>query len=389
MDDPVVLLRTRLGRGLVIPACPLALTAARRFDERHQRALVRYYLEAGAGGLAVGVHTTQFAIHDSKIGLYRPVLELAFAQTFEVCETSKVLEKPPPVMVAGLVGDTEQTTREAALAASLGYDCGLLSLAALRDADDDALIAHCRAVAEIIPLFGFYLQPAVGGRVLSYVFWRRFAEIERVVAIKIAPFNRYQTLDVVRAVADSGRGGEITLYTGNDDHIVEDLLAEFRFRTISIPRPESVAEPVEARPLSSQPVAFRQAQGPAMQGAGLHIVGGLLGHWAVWTRRAVEILAACRAVQAGQAQGLPLRVWAGQVTDCNAALFDVAHNFAGCIAGIHEVLRRQGLLAGRWCLDPDEDLSPGQAEELDRVCAAYPHLQDDEFVRENLDRWLA
>jgi dihydrodipicolinate synthase/N-acetylneuraminate lyase len=309
-------------------------------------------VDAGAGGLAVGVHTTQFAIHDPKVGLYRPVLELA-AETIlgyqSFCDDASV-------KVAGLVGDTAQACREAALAVALGYDCGLLSLAALRDADDAALLAHCRAVAEIIPLFGFYLQPAVGGRVLTYAFWRRFAEIERVVAIKVAPFNRYQTLDVVRAVADSGRGGEIALYTGNDDHIVEDLLAEYRF------------------------------------GAGhaaLRIVGGLLGHWAVWTRRAAEILAACHAMPGGQAQGLPLRVLASQITDCNAALFDAAHNFAGCIAGIHEVLRRQGLLAGRWLLDPREDLSPGQVAEIDRVCAAYPHLQDDEFVRENLDRWMA
>ena len=385
----IATLRRRLARGLVIPACPLALTAARRLDEHHQRALVRYYMDAGAGGLAVGVHTTQFAIHNPQIGLYRPVLELAATQIFEVSPASKISGSPRPVMVAGLVGDTAQACREAELAVSLGYDCGLLSLAALRDADDDALIAHCRTIAEITPLFGFYLQPAVGGRALSYAFWRRFAEIERVVAIKIAPFNRYQTLDVVRAVADSGHADEIALYTGNDDHIVEDLLAEFDFGATLSPRSGSGAEQVEAPSSFTKPGAFRQAQGPSAEGARLHIAGGLLGHWAVWTRRAVEILGACHAAQGGQAQDLPLRIVASQITDCNAALFDVAHGFAGCIAGIHEVLRRQGLLAGRWCLNPHEDLSPGQAEELDRVCAAYGHLQDDAFVRENLDRWLA
>jgi hypothetical protein len=418
MDERLALLRARLTQGVVIPACPLALTADRRFDARHQRGLIRYYGDAGAGGLAVGVHTTQFAIHDPRVGLYQPVLEIAAetmrtwpgessvddvqgpgfkvqgsavgGQRSAVSHQSAVGDVQPstfnlhppavggrPIAVAGLVGDTSQATREAALAVSLGYDCGLLSLAALREADDDALIAHCRAVAEVIPLFGFYLQPAVGGRALSYGFWRRFAEIERVVAIKIAPFNRYQTLDVVRAVADSGRGGEIALYTGNDDHIIEDLLAEFWLGQTPI-----------------SPPLFR-GKGEVGGEVGLRIVGGLLGHWAVWTRRAAEILAACHAAHdgqaqaRGQAQGLPLRVWAAQVTDCNAALFDVAHGFAGCIAGIHEVLRRQGLLAGRWCLDPHEDLSPGQSDEIDRVCAAYPHLTDDDFIAQNLDRWLA
>ncbi len=393
-DRSVRALRAWLARGLVIPACPLALTADRRFDERHQRALIRYYVDAGAGGLAVGVHTTQFAIHDPKVGLYQPVLESAArtvgahgswtpkqSQAYDGDCSAQTARNAAPVMVAGLVGDTAQACREAALAVALGYDCGLLSLAALRDADDAALLAHCRAVADIIPLFGFYLQPAVGGRVLPYSFWRRFAEIERVVAIKIAPFNRYQTLDVVRAVADSGRGGEIALYTGNDDHIVEDLLAEYRFGDVSKFHPATGAEPAEA-------AALRQAQGAGGAERKLRIVGGLLGHWAVWTQRAAEIVAACHAPPGGLAQGLPLRVLASQITDCNAALFDAAHNFAGCIAGIHEVLRRQGLLAGRWLLDPREDLSPGQVAEIDRVCAAYPHLNDDKFVSENLDRWL-
>ncbi|HEY63243.1 MAG TPA: dihydrodipicolinate synthase family protein [Caldilineae bacterium] len=342
-------LRNRLMEGLVIPACPLALTSQRKFDERHQRALVRYYAAAGAGGLAVGVHTTQFAIHDAKVGLYRPVLEVA-------AETIRESAAQNFVKVAGLVGDTAQAVREAELAVSLGYDCGLLSLASFRDADEDRIIAHCRAVARVIPLFGFYLQTAVGGRVLPYSFWRRFVEIEEVVAIKIAPFNRYQTLDVVRAVADSGRGREIALYTGNDDHIVDDLLTEFRFGEDAPP---------------------------------LRIVGGLLGHWAVWTRKAVELLESCKAARRqGQIPAELLTIGA-QVTDCNAAFFDAAHNFAGCIVGIHEVLTRQGLMSGRQTLDPDEDLSPGQKEEIDRVYAAYPHLNDDAFVAEHLDEWLS
>ncbi len=349
MQDAITSLRDRLAQGLVIPACPLALTAARRLDERRQRALVRYYAAAGAGGVAAGVHTTQFAIHDPKVGLYRPVLGL-------VAETIRSTGNDM-VKVAGLLGKTGQAVAEARLARSLGYDCGLLSLAALRTASEDRLIAHCRAVAEELPIFGFYLQPALGGRVLSYAFWRRFCEIEQVAAIKIAPFNRYQTLDVARAVAESGRGDEIALYTGNDDHIVEDLLIEHRF--------------------SADPAA------PAVR-----IVGGLLGHWAVWTRRAVEILDTCHAAQ-GEAIPSRLLTLGAQVTDSNAALFDAANSFAGCIAGIHEVLRRQGLMAGRWCLNPHEDLSPGQAQEIDRVCAAYPHLRDDDFVRENIDRWLA
>lgn len=346
-DSSLTSLRVRLQRGLVIPACPLALTSERRLDERHQRALVRYYLAAGAGGLAAGVHTTQFAIHDPSVGLYKPVLELA-AETIRE-------QGGEMVKVAGLVGHTSQAIREAELALSLGYDCGLLSLGAFRATSEEEILAHCRAVAQVMPLFGFYLQPAAGGRILSYRFWRRFAEIENVVAIKIAPFNRYQTLDVVRAVAEAGRGGEIALYTGNDDHIVEDLLIAYRFG--------------ERAPT-------------------LRIVGGLLGHWAVWTRKAVEILEACKATWGKEHIPTELLTLGAQVTDCNAAFFDAANGYAGCIAGIHEVLRRQGLLAGRWCLDPHEDLSPGQMEEIDRVYATYPHLNDDAFVAEHLEEWL-
>jgi dihydrodipicolinate synthase/N-acetylneuraminate lyase len=330
----------------VIPAHPLALTAERRLDERRQRGLTRYYLAAGAGGLAVGVHTTQFAIRNSGVDLYRPVLALA-------AETSREREEPP-VLVAGIVGPTQQALAEAETAVELGYDAGLLGLGALANASNDELLAHSRAVAEVIPVFGFYLQPAVGGRQLDVDFWRRFAEIERVVAIKIAPFNRYQTLDVVRGVIEAGRAREIALYTGNDDTIVFDLVSEYR-----------------------------------LDGHSACFAGGLLGQWAVGTRRATELLRDAAEWRASGSIPAAALVRAHELTDTNAALFDAANGFAGCIAGIHEVLRRQRLMAGRWCLDPAEDVSPGQLEEIDRVCAAYPHLHDDEFVAERLDAWLA
>ena len=346
-------IRSRLLAGLVIPAHPLALTSERRMDERRQRALTRYYLAAGSGGLAVGVHSTQFEIHDPAVGLYRPVLELA------VDEVRRFVDKggAKPVLVAGLVGRAQQALAEAAIARDLGYDCGMLSLGAMKTATEDELILHCRAVAEAIPLFGFYLQPAVGGRKLSYAFWRRFADIPTVVAIKIAPFNRYQTLDVVRAVAESGRGNEIALYTGNDDNIVIDLLTDYFFEPDDPPR--------SAR-----------------------IVGGLLGQWAVWTQKAVTMLEEIKETRRKSSIPAGLLTTAAQLTDANAALFDPEHDFAGCLPGIHEALRRQGLLEGRWCLNPHEDLSPGQREEIDRVWKAYPHLRDDEFVRRHLDGWL-
>jgi dihydrodipicolinate synthase/N-acetylneuraminate lyase len=329
-------LRARLRQGLVIPAHPLALNSERRLDESRQRALTRYYIASGAGGIAVGVHTTQFAIREPNVGLFKPVLELAE----EEARGRDILK------IAGAVGPTTQATREAALARDIGYDAVLLSLGALKDAPVRDLITHVRAVAQILPVFGFYLQPSVGGRILPYEFWRAFVEIDNVVAIKMAPFNRYQTIDVVRAVAESGR--DIALYTGNDDSILVDLMTEYAF-------------------------------GPAC----VRIVGGLLGHWAVWTSKAVEHLAA-----ASRGPTPELLTLAAQITDANAALFDPAHHFHGCIPGIHEILRRQGLLEGRWCLDPNEELSPGQMEEIDRVCRMYPHLIDDDFVRENLEDWL-
>jgi dihydrodipicolinate synthase/N-acetylneuraminate lyase len=349
--NPVI--RSSLQRGLVVPALPLALDDKRRWDERRQRALLRYYFSAGAGGAAVGVHTTQFAIRDPKVGLFEPLLRLA-TEEFQRADAERA---EPLVRITGICGPTAQAVSEAHLAVSAGYHAGLLSLAALKNATDDELIAHCRAVAEVIPVIGFYLQPSVGGRALPYSFWRRFAEIENVVAIKMAPFNRYQTLDVVRAVMESGRE-DIALYTGNDDNIVIDLLTPFRF----------------------------QVEG---EWKTRRIVGGLLGHWAVWTHKAVELLAQCQTLALkNQPLGLETLTLAQQVTDSNAAFFDAANGYHGCIAGIHEVLRRQGLLEGIWCLDPQEALSPGQKEEIDRVYAAYPELNDDVFVEANLAKWL-
>jgi dihydrodipicolinate synthase/N-acetylneuraminate lyase len=338
-----------LRQGVVIPAHPLALTAERRLDERRQIALSRYYCDAGAGGLAVGVHTTQFAIREA--GLFRPVLALAA----DAVRSHQAATGRRVVKVAGVCGLTPQAVSEAETARDLGYDAGLLSLAALGGVAQDALLAHCRRVAEVIPLFGFYLQPAVGGRVLDHAFWRGFLEIENVVAIKVAPFSRYATLDVARALAESGRATDVALYTGNDDSIVADLLSEYDLGA----------------------------------GSRVSFAGGLLGQWAVWTRRAVELLKSVRAARRdGGGATARLLALGHQLTDANAALFDARNAFAGCIAGIHEVLRRQGLLAGRWCLDLREDLSPGQDAEIDRVLGAYPHLSDDAFVAENRDRWL-
>lgn len=337
-----------LHAGTVIPAHPLALNAERMLDERRQRALTRYYLDAGSGGLAVGVHTTQFAIREA--GLYDRVLSLA-------AETAAQWSVRQLVMVAGLAGPTAQAVNEAKIAASLGYNAGLLSLAALKGQSEDALIAHCQAVAEEIPLVGFYLQSAVGGLHLDANFWARFAAIPNVVAIKVAPFNRYHTIDVVRGIVAAGAENRVTLYTGNDDHIVLDLVTPF-----TVIR-------------DGEPVTMR-------------FKGGLLGHWSVWTKGAVEIFNRCRAEAAKEAVSVELLGLDARVTDCNSAFFDVANNFQGCITGCHEILRRQGLLEGIWCLDPEEGLSPGQAEELTRVSRLHADLADDDFVRENLSRWL-
>jgi len=338
--------------GTVIPAHLLALDATRQLDARRQRALTRYYLDAGVGGVAVGVHSTQFAIRET--GLYKPVLELAM-RTAE--EWTPLGGRRPLCMVAGLAGPTAQAVEEARIASGLGYHAALLSLAALKGASEDELVAHCQAVAEVMPLIGFYLQPAVGGLLLSEAFWQRFASIDNVVAIKMAPFNRYRTLDVIRGVVAARAEGRVTLYTGNDDHIVLDLLAPFTFMR------------------DGKPVTVR-------------VRGGLLGHWSVWTQAAVGVFENIhKAVAAGAIEPSLLALDA-QITDCNAALFDVANDFRGCIAGCHEILRRQGLLEGIWCLDPEEGLSPGQAEALTRIQRDYPHLMDDGFVAKNLERWL-
>lgn len=340
-----------LQKGVVIPALPLALNKNRQLDECRQRALMRYYLDAGAGGVAVAVHTTQFEIRSPKVNLYEKILEIA-KEEFD--EFTSCTEKPI-VRIAGVIGKTEQATQEAKLALKNGYHAVLLGLAAFSISDNDEIIEHCKAVADIIPVIGFYLQPAVGGRKLDVDFWRTFARIENVIAIKMAPFNRYQTLEVVRAVAESGRADKITLYTGNDDNILVDLLSEYAIK---------VGDKVIKK----------------------RIVGGLLGHWAVWTRSAVKLLEEVHSRKYdGKLQEALTR--AIQITDSNAAFFDSANNFKGCITGLHEVLRRQGLLEGLWTLNEDETLSSGQLEEIDRVYAAYPHLNDDVFVADNLSKW--
>ena len=359
--------RQRLRAGLVIPAHPLALTANRQLDPQRQRALSRYYLSAGAGGLAVAVHTTQFAIREPKFNLLRPVLELA-------AEVAREFPQRQPLMISGICGETTQAVQEAELAASLGYRAGLLSLAAWANRSDDDLIEHARCVSQSIPTVGFYLQPSVGGRRLSFDFWCRFCQIPDVVAIKVAPFNRYQTLDVMRAVQESGRAGEIALLTGNDDSIVVDLLSEYSFGS-GLERP--TAERRATLGGSDRRIGF---------------CGGLLGHWACWTRAAVdwtERLKAARESDYRDDSLSELLTLAHQITDMNAAIFDAANDYRGCIAGIHEVLRRQGLLSGTWCLDPHEQLSPGQAAEISRVCRSYPELTDDDFVRDNLAKWLS
>ncbi|SKC05389.1 dihydrodipicolinate synthase family protein [Dyadobacter psychrophilus] len=333
-----------LFEGTVIPAHPLALQQNLQLDEPRQRGLTRYYMASGAGGIAIGVHTTQFEIRDPEVDLYETVLRIA-AEEIDLAALHR-----PFIKVAGVVGLTEQALKEANIAVKYGYDLGLVSMAAFKNQSEADIIAHIKAVAEIIPVFGFYLQAAIGGRVYSYDFWQRFAEIPNVLAIKIAAFNRYQTLDVVRAVCNSSRVNEIALYTGNDDNIVADLITPYRF----------------------------EVNGKIIEKT---FVGGLLGHWAVWTEKAVKVLAAAKEFvkneHANAADILRMNI---EVTDMNAAIFDPAHNFHGCITGVHEVLKRQGLMEGIWTLNPSEALSPGQAEEITRVTQAYPHLIDDEFV---------
>jgi len=341
--------RRLIAEGTVLPAHPLALTAERRLDTKHQRALTRYYIDAGSGGLAVGVHTTQFAIRD--VGLYRPVLELA-------AETAASWTRRPLAMVAGLAGPTRQAVTEARTARDIGYHAGLLSLAAMKSASEDEIIAHCTEVAAEIPLIGFYLQPAVGGVILSSRFWQRFASIDNVIAIKIAPFNRYRTLDVLRGVAAAGALDRIALYTGNDDHILLDLMLPFDLR--------------------DRGVTTR-----------IYFKGGLLGHWSVWTASAIKLFERCKQGRHKDSVLADLLALDARVTDCNSAFFDVANNFHGCIAGCHEVLRRQGLMQGLWCLDPNEGLSPGQKDEIDRVTREHADLSDDSFVAVNLSKWLA
>ncbi len=344
----------KVRQGTVIPASPLALDAARKFAPRYQKALLRYHIDAGVGGIAIGVHSTQFEIRDPQIGLFKPVLTLASETIDEYCAAQgrQILK------VAGVCGKTAQAVNEATFAREAGYHACLLSLAAMADAALPALVEHCREIAKIMPVIGFYLQPSVGGRILPYEFWRQFAEIDNVLAIKMAPFNRYQTFDVVRALCDANREKEVALYTGNDDNIVSDLLTEYRIAT-------------------------------ATGVKNVRIVGGLLGHWAVWTRRAVELLDEIHSlIASGQPIPAELLTRAVQVTDSNAAFFDPAHSFAGCIPGIHEVLRRQGLMLGTWCLNPREVLSPGQSAEIDRVYRSYPDLHDDQFVAEHLEQWL-
>ena len=337
--------------GVVIPAMPLALTEERKFDAETQQVLTRYYLSAGVGGIAVGVHSTQFAIR--KYGLFEPVLLRVSETIDDLCKVSgkKILK------IAGVCGRTGQAINEAKFAEQAGYHAVLLSLAALKGSTQTEIIDHCKEIAGIMPVIGFYLQPAVGGMNLSYSFWKEFMQIPNVLGVKIAPFNRYETLDVVRALCDANKENDITLYTGNDDNIVPDLLTEYKI----------------------------QSNGQEKK---VRIKGGLLGHWCVWTQKAVALLQEIKdVIESGSDIPKELLTRSIEITDCNAAFFDAANGFAGCIPGLHEVLRRQGLLKGIWCLDENEVLSPGQSEEISRVYEAYPHLNDDEFVRGNLQKW--
>lgn len=343
-------IRNLLSSGIAIPAHPLALTRNLKLDEFKQRRLTRYYLASGAGGVAVGVHTTQFEIREKGVDLLEPVLRLASE------EIDRESGKKDFVKVAGVCGHTKQALTEAEIALKFGYHAGLVSLGGLNDLSEKQLVKHIQRVASIIPVFGFYLQPAVGGRILSYDFWRKIADIPNVAAIKVAPFNRYQTLDVIRAVCESSRSNEISLYTGNDDNIVADLLTGF-----SIKKNNKTIKK--------------------------NITGGLLGHWAVWTHNSVNLFKKIKKCRDNKFEGVhKLLMESLRVTDTNAAIFDPVHSFRGSIAGIHEVLRRQGLLDGIWCLNPKEKLSKGQLEEIDRVIEQYPDLCNDSFEKKFLEK---
>lgn len=339
-------LKSHLMQGTVIPAHPLALNEDRTLDEYHQRLLTQYYINAGAGGIAVAVHSTQFEIRDPEFDLFERVLQLASE------EVDKAALNKPFIKVCGICGPTDQAVNEAAIALKHGYHIGLLSMGGLQGWSENEILDRVRKVADVIPVFGFYLQPSVGGRIFSYDFWAQFVEIENVQAIKCASFNRYQTLDVMRALANSSRSKEVVMYTGNDDNIVNDLLTKYRF--------------------------------PTTQGeVEIEFKGGLLGHWAVWTQKAVALLERVKSYknQPNAEAANELLTHAIAVTDSNAALFDPSHNFHGCISGLHEVLRRQGLMKDIWCLNPHESLSPGQKEEIDRIYKEYPQLTDDDFVK--------
>lgn len=343
-----------LKSGTVIPATPLALDENRRFDEYSQRLLMKYYLNCGVGGIATAVHSTQFEIRDPEVNLFEPILKLVSDEidAFEN-KTGRVIVK-----VAGVCGKTEQAVKEATLAKKYGYDAVLLSPGGLNSLSEDELVKRTKAVAEVMPVIGFYLQTAVGGRHFSFEYWQKICEIPNVVAIKAAPFNRYMSLDIARAAALSTRSDEITLYTGNDDNIVIDLLTTYRF-DVNGKRYEKGFE------------------------------GGLLGHWSVWTKRAVELFERCKNEKTNGTISSEMLTLANAVTDSNAVLFDGANAFAGCIPGLHYVLKKQGLMKSLNCINPNEVLSPGQDTEIERIYAMYPNLVDDDFVKENIESWKA
>ena len=341
-----------LKAGTVIPATPLALDEYRSFDEYSQRLLMKYYLNCGVGGIATAVHSTQFEIRDPEVELFEPILKLVSEEIddFEK-KTGKVIVK-----VAGCCGKTTQAVNEAQLAKKYGYDAVLLSPGGLNDLSEDEMIERTKAVAEVMPVIGFYLQTAVGGRHFSYSYWQRLCEIPNVVAIKAASFNRYMSQDVARAAALSSRSDEITLYTGNDDNIVIDLLTTYKF----------------------------DVDGKHYEKG---FDGGLLGHWSVWTKKAVELFNLCKQEKEKGNISAQMLSLANAVTDTNAVLFDGANGFAGCIPGLHYVLKRQGLMKSLNCINPDEKLSSGQEQEFERIYSMYPQLFDDDFVKENIESW--